>query len=214
MDRAILDAAGVRQPSLLVVPTAAARENPSMAAANGVAYFSELGARASALMVLDAAQAEDEELLAPVDSADVIYLTGGSPAHLLEVLAGSAFLGKIRHALDRGAVLAGSSAGAMVLGPWMRSGGWKPALGIAPEVAVLPHHERTDPAAVAKELAESAPPGVAVLGIDGRTGCLGGPTEWRVVGAGAVTVYHGGRWRRHGPGEIVELPAPTTGTDP
>ena len=48
MDRTILETTGVRRPSLLVVPTAAAGENPSRAASNGVAYFSSLGAIASA----------------------------------------------------------------------------------------------------------------------------------------------------------------------
>jgi cyanophycinase len=205
MDRAILEAAGGRRPTVLVVPTAAAAENPSRAASNGVAYFSSLGADASALMVLDGSDADNEERLSPVDSADVIYFTGGNPAHLLESLRDSALLRKVRQALDRGGVVAGSSAGAMVMGPWMRFRGWREALGVAPGVATLPHHERSDPDTVAKELSGSAPRGVSVLGVDGRTCCLGGPEGWRVVGAGSVTAYGDGRWRRFSPGETLTL---------
>ena len=46
MDLAILNATGKESPSVLVLPTAAAQENPSRAASNGVAYFSALGADA------------------------------------------------------------------------------------------------------------------------------------------------------------------------
>ena len=205
MDRALLHATGVEHPSLLVVPTAAAGENPSRAASNGIAYFASLGANASALMVLDAAQAKNEELLSPVDSADAIYLTGGSPSHLLDTLAGSPLLRKLREAIDRGAVVAGSSAGAMVMGSWMRFRGWSEALGILPGVATLPHHERSDPDATARELADMGPPGVAVLGIDGKTCCLGSPSQWDVLGTGGVTVYQRGRWRRYDSGEVLTL---------
>ena len=82
MDRIILRAAGVERPSLLVLPTAAADQNPSKAASNGVSYFTSLGADASPLMVLDGAHANDDQLLSPVDEADVVYLTGGSPQRL------------------------------------------------------------------------------------------------------------------------------------
>ena len=205
MDLAILSATGIQPPSLLVMPTAAASQNPSKAASNGVAYFSSLGAAASALMVLDAAQANDASRVSPVDAADVIYLTGGDPAHLLDTLAGSLLLQKMRKALDRGAVLAGSSAGAMVMGSWMRFEGWTEALGIVPGVVTLPHHERSNPDAVAEELAGSETPGVAVLGIDGKTCCFGGPDRWRVLGAGGVTAYREGRWRRFSSGEVLAL---------
>ena len=200
MDRAILEAVGTSSPSLLVLPTAAARENPARAAANGVRYFTALGANADSLMVLDASHANDAALLAPLDAADVVYMTGGSPAHLLEALSGSLLLAKLLDANRRGTVLAGSSAGAMVLGEWMRFRGWRRALNIVPSVAVLPHHERADPDAVARELAEDAPTDVAALGIDAMTGVLGRPGDWRVVGAGRVTLYRNGAWSRHAAG--------------
>ena len=208
MDRVILDSAGVERPSLLIVPTAAAAENPSKAASNGVAYFSALGCDASALMVLDRSHANDEELISTVDTADVVYFTGGSPRHLLDTLTGSALLQKLVQALDRGAVLAGSSAGAMVLGPRMRFAGWNKALGIVPSVAILPHHEQSDPDSVAQELVASAA-GLAVLGIDGRTCCLGGPNNWKILGAGKVALYHRGTRRSLVSGEVLTLdPAP------
>ena len=158
-----------------------------MAAAHGVGYFSDLGANASPLMVLEAAHANDEGLLSPIDTADIIYFTGGNPAYLLDILTDSLLLTKLNDALDRGAILAGSSAGAMVFGSWMRFKEWRQTLGIAQGVAALPHHERTDPGVVASELAEAAPSGIVVLGIDGKSACLGGPVEWKVLGAACNT---------------------------
>ena len=66
MDRAILALTGLRCPSVLVVPTAAAKQNPSRAASNGVGYFSALDAEASALMVLGPDDANDQRLISPV----------------------------------------------------------------------------------------------------------------------------------------------------
>lgn len=189
------------------MPTAAANHSPSMAASNGASYFSGLGADASPLMVLDRADANDEGLLSPVDSAHVVYLAGGDPRHLLDTLRDSLLLEKLRGAIDRGAVVAGSSAGAMVLGSWMRYREWTDALGLVPDVAVLPHHERSKPDQVAGEMATSAPSGALVLGIDAKTCCLGGPDGWTALGPGAVTVYDQGRWSRYGSGDSVPLAA-------
>ena len=157
MDEAILRTTSKASPVVLIVPTAAAFENPALAADNGARYFSALGADARPLMVLDRSDAESHEMALEVESADVVYLTGGSPIHLLETLRESAVLAATLKALERGAVLAGSSAGAMVMGSWMRFREWRPALEIADGIASLPHHERSDPNTVSREIREGAP---------------------------------------------------------
>ena len=205
MDRTILQSTGAQHPNVVVIPTAADKY-PSQSAAHGVGYFSGLGANASALMVLNSDHANDQQLVSAVDDADVIYFTGGNPAHLLETLTDSVLLQKIKDALDGGAVLAGSSAGAMVMGSWMRFQTWSDALGIVPGVVTLPHHERSDPTTVAQEIANSAPPGAIALGVDGKTCCFSGPDGWQVVGAGNVVVYKDGEWNRYASGENFVLP--------
>ena len=209
MDAAILAATGSASPVVLVVPTAAAFENPARAADNGVRHFESLGADASPLMALNHDDALDAGIAAEVESADVVYLTGGSPSHLLETLQDSLLLNCIQTMLERGGILAGSSAGAMVMGSWMRFREWRRTLGIAPGIATLPHHERADPDTVLGEL-ESAPDDLsAVFGIDGRAGALSGPDGWTALGAGRVTVYQSlprtrygdGGWRRFEDGQ-------------
>ena len=76
-----------------------------------------------------------------------------------------------------------------------QSGGWVEGLSVVPGVAVLPHHERRDQLEVSKELQDTAPGGLVYLGIDARTGCLGNPGNWRVIGFGNVTVYAGNEWQ-------------------
>ena len=206
MDEAILRTTSKASPVVLIVPTAAAFENPALAADNGARYFSALGADARPLMVLDRSDAESHEMALEVESADVVYLTGGSPIHLLETLRESAVLAATLKVLERGAVLAGSSAGAMVMGSWMRFREWRPALGIAGGVASLPHHERFDPSAVSLELREGAPDDLsAVLGIDGRSGAISGPDGWTAVGAGRVTVYRKDGWERLTSGDVFTV---------
>ena len=205
MDRQILAATGLERPSMLLVPTAAATQNPLRAVEDGKKYFSGLGADVSKLMVLDATDANDEALLSSVDHADIVYLTGGDPIYLLKALRGSALLTKMIRALSLGAILVGSSAGAMVLGSWMRPKKWRPGLGVIPRIAVFPHHECVDPDAVSRKLTRSAPDSLIVLGIDAGTGCLGCQEGWRVIGLGGVTVYRSGVWTRYSSGDLIHI---------
>jgi cyanophycinase len=197
MDREIMRASAHNPAKVVVVPTAAVT-GPAKAANDGATHFGALGGDSSMLMLLERSHAEDPDFFAPATLADVVYFTGGSPEHLLETVRDSAFLKAVLASVEGGSVLAGSSAGAMVMGSMMRgprSGGWVESLGVVPGVAVLPHHERRDQAETSKELQESAPGGLTFLGIDARTGCLGTPGNWRVVGSGRVTVYQGAEWQ-------------------
>ena len=46
-------------------------------------------------------------------------------------------------------------------------------------------------------------PDGTVLGVDARTGCLGKPGNWRVVGSGKVTVYQGSEWAVYPSGDTL-----------
>jgi cyanophycinase len=203
MDREIMRASGPEPARVVVIPTAAVT-GPAKAANDGVRHFSGLGGNASPLMVLQREHAEDADLVKGIEGAGVIYFTGGSPDHLLAAVRDSLLLKAILAAVARGTVLAGSSAGAMVMGALMRRprlGQWVDALAVTPGVAVLPHHERSDPAQTSRELQGQVPAETVVFGIDARTGCLGSSGAWRVVGSGKVTVYRGREWSVYQPGD-------------
>ena len=204
MDKSLLELGASAQPSVLVIPTAAAAEGrPDMAASNGVVYFASLGAQAMPLMVLSREEANVPELAVALEGISHVYFSGGSPDHLLEVLRGSLLLERILEWRREGGVLAGSSAGAMVMGEYMRSprsGEWVEGLGVCPGVGVLPHHEGRDPAEVSASLQETLSEGIDVLGIDAQSGCVMKEGKWEVLGEGGVTVYRQGGWRRYGAG--------------
>ena len=206
MDEAILTATGKSTPTVLIIPTAAAFERPDVAAQNGVRHFTSLGADAHPLMALDRDDAMDAGLASEIASADLVYLTGGNPAHLLDTIAESALLNSIASALEHGAVLAGSSAGAMVMGSWMRFREWRRALGIAEGIATLPHHERADLDSTLRDLDASAPKELnAMFGVDGRCGVLSGPDGWTALGPGSITVYRNNYWQRFGDGDTFTI---------
>ena len=205
MDNQLIEATGYVSPKVLIVPTAAATERPELAARHGVQQFEALGTDVSPLMVVNSDDANDEDVIADVDKAEMLYLTGGNPAYLLEVLRGSLLLRRITHGLERGMILAGSSAGAMVLGERMRFRQWSDALGVVPGVAVLPHHERSSKSRTSREVAVETSDGVTALGIDGATGCFTEGDGWRVLGVGSVTVYKGREWNTYESGEYFEL---------
>ena len=205
MDNLLIQATGFVSPKVLIVPTAAAMERPELAARHGVQQFDALGAEAHPLMALNSEDANDEELLSEVDKAEMLYLTGGNPAHLLGALRGSLLLRKIMHGLERGMILAGSSAGAMVMGERMRFRQWGNALGVVPGVAVLPHHERSSKSRTSREVAVETSDGITALGIDGATGCFTEGEGWRVIGVGSVAVYKGRDWNTYESGEYFEI---------
>ena len=201
MDRRVLELTGKGAPRVAIIPTAAARENPQLAASNGIRHFSGLGADAYSVDVIQRADAENPRMAAQLDGADVIYFTGGSPEHLHSVLVGSPLLDAVVEANNAGAVWAGSSAGAMVLGAVMRrprSGSpASAALNIVPNLMTLPHHERSDPEATVAQLSGREFVGLTVLGIDGGSGALLEQDGATALGSGNVTVYRDGAWRRY-----------------
>jgi cyanophycinase len=204
MDRSILARLGP-QPKVAVLPTAAARENPDLAAENGVRHFRRLGAVAEAAMVIDPATAGEEKWASMIHKADLVYLAGGDPVYLLETLSHSPALEAARKSMERGGILAGSSAGAMIFGGqmWAPGRGWREGSGVLPQIAVLPHHARLAAAWKVEEMSGSLSPGMTLVGIDEATALVGPP--WEVVGQGQLVVYGSGGPKACGHGQRVDL---------
>jgi cyanophycinase len=142
-DRALLDASGAT--TVLVLPTAAAFEHPERAVANAEAWFSKLGVRAVGLPVFGRTDALVAEHVAAVRLSPFTYLAGGSPMHLRSVLKDTPLWDALVEAWRDGGVVAGSSAGAMVLTDPMvdpRGGAFTVGLGLVANLAVVPHAEQ------------------------------------------------------------------------
>ena len=193
-DRDLLDASGGAE--VLVLPTAAAYEHPERSVEHAISWFAAMGATARGLMVLARPDAEDVANAAVVAEARFIYLSGGSPLHLRSVLKDSPVWEAMRTAWTAGAVLAGSSAGAMALCDPMvdpRGGAFTLGLGLLEQVAVIPHHNTWSPDKEHRTL-QLAAKGLCIVGIDEATALIRSPEGgWRAAGAGDVEVFVDGK---------------------
>lgn len=193
-----------------IVPTAAAPDGPAVVGRwgkQGVDHFTALGATAEAVMVLTRAEAEDGVLAARITAANFVYLSGGKPRCLLDTMRGTACWRAIAGVYAAGGVVAGCSAGAMALAGRMADFPriWRtlPGLGLAPELAVIPHYDElpgwlVGPLRLALRRA-------TVVGIPGATCLVGRPGAWRVAGKGRVVVFQGGCTVVYRDGERVAL---------
>jgi cyanophycinase len=177
---------------VVVLPSAAAFEQPDRVVERAEEYFSELGASVVPLMVLHRAEAEDKTLAATVAKARFIYLSDGSPMHLRSVLKDSAVFAALVDAYDGGAVVAASGAGATVLCDPMvdpRGGAYTVGLGLVRDLAVFPYHG-TAAGHLRERSIDFLPATARLVGVDEQTALIRGPDgAWRVGGAGHVTVY-------------------------
>ena len=193
-DHALLEQSGGND--VLVLPTAAAYEHPERAVATAERWFATFGGKVQGLMVLARPHAEDPANAEAVRGSRFVYLSGGSPMHLQSVLKDSAVWDALVAAWHDGAVLAGSSAGAMVLCDPMvdpRGGAFTLGLGLLAQLAVIPHHD-TWSEDKARRTIKLAPPGLPVVGIDERTALVRAPDgSWSVQGAGGVVVFVNGK---------------------
>ena len=209
-DRAAIALAGGLDAPIGILPTAAAPDhNHRRAGNNGLRWFQSLGARqVSVIPLIDAASANDPEVAQALRQRRLIYLLGGFTHYLGQTLAGSLSWQAMLEAYQAGAVIAGSSAGAMVLCEHYydpESQRVFPGLGLLSNACVLPHHN-TFGKRWAKPLG-AVLPGVTLIGIDEQTGMLDDAPagQWRVYGAGAVTLYAGGTASSFSAGETFSL---------
>ena len=216
VDRGLLAATGRSRPRVAILPTASLPDGEDVFqrwAAMGVQHFTALGAEVEPVLVRDRAGAADEAFVQAIGEADLIYLSGGQPSFLLSVLAGTRLAEALVEAHERGAVVAGCSAGAMVLAarlpgfrgrflPWPLR--WRSALGIVPASAVLPHYDAW-PEPLSALLALQAPRGMAVIGIDEDTAIIGRDGAWQVQGRARATVWRGRHRERFRRGEAFRL---------
>ncbi|GHO87480.1 hypothetical protein KSZ_54860 [Dictyobacter formicarum] len=212
-DRRAVELAGGVDASISIIPTAAAPDhNHRRAGMNGVNWFQHLGAtNVKSLPLIDKASANAEEIIAALNQSNLIYLLGGFPHYLGQTLLRSRSWDAMRQAYERGAVLAGSSAGAMVLCQYYFDPQSKKViegLGLIPQACVLPHHNvfGKNWATQLTSLLSQA----ILLGIDEQTGMIndvvaGQKNIWRVYGKGGVTIYRAGSTSVYKTGESFEV---------
>lgn len=187
-----------RKPRVVCLPTAAGREGDSSVnrwSNMGIRHFTDLGAEVHAARILDRDSADDPQWESLIEGADLIYFSGGDPGYLYETMKGSRAWSAAQRAWERGAIYAGCSAGAMILGkrmPGFRLAGTQEGFGIVPATFIVPHFDAIPGIwkPVVYALQKQLKKGERMIGVDENTalvGRLGG--EWTVMGQGKVHIF-------------------------
>ncbi|MGA7988966.1 MAG: Type 1 glutamine amidotransferase-like domain-containing protein [Candidatus Dormiibacterota bacterium] len=200
-----------------VVATAAARSRPQEAVRNATVWYQRFGLDVVELRVYTNADARVPATAADAAGAALFYIVGGDPGLVASVLRETPVGDAMIAAWRRGAVLAGSSAGAMALCehvlvrqkfPGSTERRPVPGLSVLQGLAVLPHHDTFGRAWFSS--ARAALPGATLIGIDERTCALWDDGIWRCMGPGAITVYRDDDTTvRYRSGVLEGMPAPS-----
>jgi cyanophycinase len=191
-DLKAIELAGGFEAPIRIIPTAAAPDhNDQRAGNNGIRWFQGLGAKdVISLPLINKVSANEAGLTASLRDARLIYLLGGFTGYLGETLKGSAAWDGVLEAYQNGAVIAGSSAGAMVMCEFYydpSQGKVVEGLNLVPNAIVLPHHNTFGKSWASRLLEISR---VTLIGIDEGTGMIDdGAQTWTVHGGGNVTLY-------------------------
>lgn len=198
IDTFLLARAATATPRVVCLPTAAGQEGDESVdrwSRMGVEHFTRLGAQPQAVRILDRSTAADPHWAELIAAADLIYFSGGDPLYLYRTLVDTPAWDAVLHALERGAQVAGCSAGAMIMGqqvPNVRSLRREmfPAFGLVAAQTIMPHYDRFKlfrPMMV-PQVQKTLDEGFA-LGIDENTALLNAAEEeGEVMGAGSVSV--------------------------
>ncbi|HSJ50227.1 MAG TPA: cyanophycinase [Actinomycetota bacterium] len=196
------EAAGGAEGRVVVISTASALGELATERYRGL--FEALGmARVDGLRPVHRADADDPEAARTLTGATGVFLTGGNQLRLSSVVAGTRLADAIHLAHDRGAVVAGTSAGASAMASHMMAFGragesprnrmaqMAAGLGLLTGVVVDQHFsERGRFGRLLSVVALS--PSLVGIGLDEDTCAIvhGGRTL-EVVGRGAVTIVDG-----------------------
>jgi len=206
-----------KKPVYVQIPTAAGRESDDR-----LDFWKQLGKTQADLLGVesiylpiytrdDAFKAEHVEA---ISNSALMYMSGGDPHYLSEVLIDTPVWAAMQENWRTGASLAGCSAGAMVLSthiPNFRLLKKAPSAGLnlLPEIRVIPHFNKFFkwiPESAAKVLLH-VPDDSILIGVDELTAIVkrSGVEHWVVVGAAKVHVLKGLPDQQLSDGEVIHL---------
>jgi len=188
-----------RLPRVICLPTAAGREGKTSVdrwSRMGIEHFQRLDTEVEALPIIDKISANDPRWIPILENANLIYLSGGDPFYLFKTMNGSQAWQAAQTAWSQGAILAGCSAGAMILGEkipdlWragfrsVRTFGLVPATYITPHFDAIPGIWKPVLDALCRNLKKTE----TLVGIDENTALVGRlGHEWQVMGQNRIHI--------------------------
>jgi cyanophycinase len=208
---ALLCEAAAGRPAYIVAT--AARDSPEAAVATAQRWFRRFDVDITELRVRTITEARSTATAEQAKGAGLIYICGGDPGRVVQVLRGTLVWEAIRQAWRDGCALAGSSAGAMALCEWSLVRRGFPGhtdrrglegLNLVPGSAFLPHYdtfgERWIPSAQ-----ESVGADTLLIGVDERSAAVWVDGAWSAMGPGRVVLVRGDERR------VFPAPSPVDG---
>lgn len=216
IERAALDG---RSGPVAVIPTASSTEGDTVFdrwSRMGLDHYASMAVEARVLPVKSREDAQDEANARALDDASMIFFSGGKPAHLASTIVGTELWNAMSAALERGAVFAGCSAGAMIASQSREqrrergsTAGWVFGLGLVPHVSFGVHWNKIKVIPGLRSFVMSRiPRGSWFVGLDERTAILGDGLRWRVFGVGSVMVRHPGGTNVYRAGDAFQTSDP------
>ena len=202
---AFFESAGGKMSNIGVLPCAS--QEPSVVGDRYYQIFRKMGA--TQIQILDIRQRNEcdtERWMELLTSCTGVFVTGGDQLRLCDLIGGSKFMDAIENRVRLGElVLAGTSAGAAIMGEKMISGGSSgespnrdlvdltEGLGMFPELLVDQHfHNRNRMARLMSAIA--AHPDKLGIGIDEDTcAAFRGDGTFEVLGNGTITIVDPGK---------------------
>jgi len=197
----LFDLGGGRHAPLVVIPTANGAESypedwP------GLKMFKDFGADSITLLhTKDRKVADSEEFVKPLTTAKIVWFVGGRQWRLVDSYAHTRTQREIERVLERGGVVAGSSAGASIIADYMVRGarennyimmapGYEEGFGLMKGVAIDQHMLTRNRQDDLEEVVGKHPE-LLGIGIDESTAIVVRGQEFEVVGAGKVAIHDG-----------------------
>jgi len=197
----MFDLAGGRHAQLVVIPTASGADDYP-ADWPGLKMFKDFGAdNVTLLHTKDRTVADSEAFVRPLTTAKIVWFVGGRQWRLVDAYAHTRTQREVERVLERGGVVAGSSAGASIIASYMVRGarennyimmapGYEEGFGLIKGVAIDQHmltRNRQDDL----EEVVARHPEVLGIGLDESTAIVVRGQEFEVVGASKIAIHDG-----------------------
>jgi cyanophycinase len=192
---------GGKDAPLVVIPTASGADNYP-ADWPGLKMFKEFGATNITLLhTKDRTVADSEAFVKPIAAARIVWFVGGRQWRLADSYLHTRTQREIERVLDRGGVVAGSSAGASIISSYMVRGavennfimmapGHEEGFGLMKGVAIDQHMLTRNRQDDLEEVVEKHPD-LLGIGLDESTAIVVQGQQFEVIGASKIAIHDG-----------------------
>jgi cyanophycinase len=197
----MFDLGGGKHAPIVVIPTASGAEDYP-ADWNGLKMFKDFGAdHITLLHTKDRQVADSEAFVKPLTTAKIVWFVGGRQWRLVDSYAHTRTQREIEKVLERGGVVAGSSAGASIISSYMVRGarennyimmapGYEEGFGLMKGVAIDQHMLTRNRQDDLEEVIAKHPE-LLGIGLDESTAIIVQGQEFEVVGASKIAIHDG-----------------------